>query len=144
MFGSRARYALRSLVYLAKQKPIAASSQHIAAALGASPKFIESILTDLAQRGLLTSQRGRQGGYRLARAPDSITVLDVLSAIGVRIGGVDCSPENPACQGCATDAICPIRDLLRRSRTEVETLLTAQTLLSLAEASPFTDRADHP
>lgn len=136
MFGSRARYALRSLVYLAHQAPAARSSHRVAAALDASPKFIESILTDLAQRGLLQSRRGRYGGYRLASPAAGITVLEILSAIGVRIGGPDCSSDNPACHGCAADAVCPVRDLLQRSREEVEALLTTQSLFDLAAASP--------
>lgn len=144
MFGSRARYALRSLVYLAHQAPAARSSHLVAAALDASPKFIESILTDLAQRGLLQSRRGRYGGYKLASPAGAITVLEVLSAIGVRVGGPDCSVDNPACHGCAAETVCPVRDLLRRSRSEVEALLATQSLLDLATAgapAPYADGA---
>ncbi len=128
MFASRARYALRAALWLADRYPRFASAHRVAEGLAASPKFMESILTDLSHQGLLVSQRGRAGGYRLARPPASVSVLDIVNASGVRLWSHECSPDSPACQGCDRVATCKVRLLLADCRDALEASLAAQTL----------------
>lgn len=81
MFSSTAEYALRAVVYLATNRDVMWNSQAIADATKVSPKYISKILNDLVGAGLVTSQRGRNGGFVLAREPASISVLDVVNAV---------------------------------------------------------------
>src|ERR1035437_4713414 len=60
----------------AGDRPVTAEA--LASSQGLPPKFLESILNDLRRAGLLRSQRGAEGGYRLARAAKEITVADII------------------------------------------------------------------
>jgi Rrf2 family protein len=53
----------------------------LAAAQDIPPRFLQNILQQLRQRSLVLSQRGAEGGYRLARPPSDITIADILRAI---------------------------------------------------------------
>jgi Rrf2 family protein len=75
-------YALRAVIYLAvrsDRRPC--SVAEIAAREGVPKKFLEKIIQDLIHHGLVRSTRGAQGGYTLARAPESVTFKDVIEAI---------------------------------------------------------------
>src|SRR5271155_5028065 len=73
-------YGLRALLALtANGMPLTAES--LAAEQGLPPRFLGAILADLRRAGLVASQRGADGGYRLARPPEHITVADVIRAL---------------------------------------------------------------
>lgn len=97
------QYALRALTWLAA--PRAEGGYHlvsqIAAELDVPEPYLGKLLQALALAGTLESRRGRGGGFRLAVAPDSVSVLDVVEAIdGGRLerecvlGLDECSDEN--------------------------------------------------
>jgi Rrf2 family protein len=66
-------------------------------------KYLESILGELRRTGLLRSQRGPEGGYRLARPADAISIADVIRALDGELANVRGSrPENLAYVGSAT------------------------------------------
>jgi Rrf2 family protein len=66
-------------------------------------KYLESILGELRRTGLLRSQRGPEGGYRLARPADTISIADVIRALDGELANVRGSrPENLAYVGSAT------------------------------------------
>lgn len=73
-------YALRALFELARHRtvgPIKAAD--IARAQSIPLRFLETILAELRQAGFVTSRRGAQGGYQLAREPQALTVGEVIS-----------------------------------------------------------------
>lgn len=77
--SQQSEYALRAIFELSQKPPgelVKLSS--IAARQGIPPKFLESILASLKHGGFVDSRRGRDGGYRLARPADRITVGEVL------------------------------------------------------------------
>jgi Rrf2 family protein len=75
--SAKVDYAVRALCALADaDAPL--TSESLAHAQGLPAKFLESILNDMRRAGLLTSQRGPDGGYRLARPASEITVADVI------------------------------------------------------------------
>jgi Rrf2 family protein len=82
------RYAIHALVHMANQKksdPIA--SQHIAHARGISDRFLLKVLKFLVGAQILISVKGPNGGYRLAKSANEITMLDVLEAVDGPIRG---------------------------------------------------------
>lgn len=81
MFSSTAEYALRAVVYLATNHGGLSSSQAIAARTQVPPKYISKVLKDLVEAGVVTSRRGPNGGFILAREPDRISVLEVVNAV---------------------------------------------------------------
>ena len=79
---AKAEYAVRVMVHLASiepGKPI--KSEDLAAAQGVPPRFLIDILGELHSDGLVRSQRGREGGYSLARPADEICIADVLRCV---------------------------------------------------------------
>src|SRR5688572_19903713 len=78
---ARADYAVRAVCELASRRPGYATRHELAEAQGVPGKFLESILGDLRRAGMLDSQRGSSGGYRLARDPADIPLADIIRAI---------------------------------------------------------------
>ena len=75
---ARVDYAVRAAVELAAAAPGALTSERIATAQGIPSRFLQSILGDLQHARLVTSQRGREGGYRLALPPEEVSIARVM------------------------------------------------------------------
>ncbi len=76
--SAKVDYAIRAALELAAAHPHALKGEAVARAQGIPQAFLENIFADLRRAGLVHSQRGAQGGYRLARSPHEITVADVM------------------------------------------------------------------
>lgn len=79
--SAKADYALRAASELAAAGGGPVKGDALATAQGIPPKFLENILSDLRQSGLVRSQRGSEGGYWLARPAEKISVADVMRAV---------------------------------------------------------------
>ena len=79
--SAKADYALRAASELAAAGGGPVKGDALATAQGIPPKFLENILSDMRQSGLIRSQRGSEGGYWLARPADEISVADVMRAV---------------------------------------------------------------
>jgi Rrf2 family protein len=79
--SAKVDYAVRALVTLASRDGGPLPGGALAAAAGLPPKFLDGILAELRRAGIVASQRGSEGGYRLARAASAITIADVMRAI---------------------------------------------------------------
>jgi Rrf2 family protein len=80
--SAKSDYAVRAMLTLAAQetnRPV--KGETLATAQEIPVKFLENILVDLRRAGLVASQRGADGGYRLNRAAADITVADVIRAV---------------------------------------------------------------
>ena len=75
---ARVDYAVRAALELAAAAPDALTSERIASAQGIPPRFLQAILGDLQHARLVTSQRGREGGYRLALPPGEVSIARVM------------------------------------------------------------------
>ena len=75
---ARVDYAVRAALELAAAAPEAMTSDRIATAQGIPSRFLQAILGDLQHARLVTSQRGREGGYRLALPPDEVSIARVM------------------------------------------------------------------
>ena len=75
-------YAVTALVYLVREKPEApVAAIKMARVEGLPAQFLRTLLKPLVGAGILRSVRGPNGGYRLARAPKDITLLEVVEAV---------------------------------------------------------------
>ncbi len=142
MFNSKARYALRAMSQLAERAPRPATSAQLARRIGASTKFTEAILTRLAQHGLLDSQRGRTGGYRLAQPASEIDLWRVIAATYAWPPAPACSAYNRACDGCEDIAACPIRAAFEDADLALRHALASRTLDQLAAAPAPSESKD--
>jgi len=75
---ARVDYAVRAAVELAAAAPDSLTSERIAQAQGIPARFLQAILGDLQHARLVTSQRGRDGGYRLALPPEEVSIARVM------------------------------------------------------------------
>src|SRR3954452_25490402 len=99
--SARVDYALRALSELAAADGPRTVEQ-LSDAQRLPNKYLESILGELRRTGLLRSQRGPDGGYRLARPADAISIADVIRALDGELANVRGSrPENLSYVGAA-------------------------------------------
>ncbi|HEV7213348.1 MAG TPA: Rrf2 family transcriptional regulator [Blastococcus sp.] len=75
---ARVDYAVRAALELAAAAPDALTSERIATAQGIPARFLQAILRDLQHARLISSQRGREGGYRLALPAEEISIARVM------------------------------------------------------------------
>jgi Rrf2 family protein len=76
--SARVDYAVRAAIGLAAVAPASLTSDRIAQAQGIPARFLQAILGDLQHARLVTSQRGREGGYRLALPPAEVSIARVM------------------------------------------------------------------
>src|SRR4051812_46529205 len=82
MLNQTADYALRALIYLAHSPEDGYhQTRDLAAALNVPANYLGKILQQLGHRQIVESQRGMNGGFRLARLPDQVRLFDVLAAL---------------------------------------------------------------
>ncbi|HYA67578.1 MAG TPA: Rrf2 family transcriptional regulator [Acidimicrobiales bacterium] len=94
-------YGMRALLTLT-ELATSATAESLAEAQGLPAKFLGSILNDLRRAGIVTSQRGAEGGYRLARPPGAIAVADVMRALDGPLAEVrGLRPEHAHYEGAA-------------------------------------------
>lgn len=99
--SARVDYALRAMSELAAAEAPRTVDQ-LSAAQHIPNKYLESILGELRRDGLLRSQRGPEGGYRLARPAEAISIADVIRALDGELANVRGSrPENLEYAGAA-------------------------------------------
>jgi Rrf2 family protein len=101
--SAKADYAVRAVVELAAtadEKPVKA--ERIATAQGIPLNFLENILGELRHAGLVRSHRGAEGGFRLAKHAEDITVADVIRAVEGPLASVrGAPPEESEYQGAS-------------------------------------------
>lgn len=82
MLPKTAEYALRATVWLGRTPDKAESADQLAEAIQVPRRYLHKVLQDLVKAGLVRSQSGPGGGYRLDCDPEEISILDVINAVG--------------------------------------------------------------
>lgn len=128
--SAKTDYAVRAAVELAAVRDeLPLKSERIAQAQGIPLRFLENILVQMRQGGIVVSRRGAEGGYRLADPPDQITVADVIRAIDGPLAAVAGErPEKLGFDGTAE----PLRDVWVAVRASLRDVLEHVTLADLA------------
>ena len=130
--STKVRYGMRAMIELARQagdKPVMLRT--IAERQGLSEKYLEQLFTHLRTAGLVKSERGARGGYRLARSADKITALDIYMALGGEAELIECA-EHP--ERCDRHGDCPTIGLWRELGEALRRILAGKTLKELAAA----------
>ncbi|MDA3809561.1 MAG: Rrf2 family transcriptional regulator [Spirochaetaceae bacterium] len=98
--STRARYGMRALLEIAKSseenKPLVISQ--ISESQEVSQKYLETLLVQMRNEGILQSKRGKNGGYLLGRKAELITVLQVIEALDGPLDLVSCDNKGEFCQ----------------------------------------------
>ncbi len=117
----KCQYALRAVFELAKQSgqgPVNVAS--IAEAQAIPPRFLENILNQLKQSGIVESRRGKAGGYLLSRNPRELTMGEVIRLVEGPIDVVACN--GPEGAGCSLNGICVFLPVWERARQALESV----------------------
>jgi Rrf2 family protein len=129
--SAKVDYALRAMLELAAADGLV-KSERVAAAQGIPQKFLENILLDLRHAGLVSSQRGAEGGHALARPAAEISVADVIRAVEGPLATVrGARPEDVAYRGVAA----PLRDTWVELRSAMRGVLEGTSLAELVARS---------
>lgn len=118
-------YAVRAMAELAAAPDGPVTADALAERQAIPPKFLENILADLRRGGLVRSQRGADGGYRLARPAAAVTVADVIRAVEGPLADVHGTPpEEVAYSGAAAH----LRDVWIATRASLRGVLEEVTV----------------
>lgn len=107
---AKSRYAVVGMAELARSGDTPVPIATVAERRDIPVQFLEQLFSTLRRAGLLVSQRGVKGGYRLARDPEEITVLEVVQALDGRLG-----EEGKEAGGIWADGVEALRNVFTRS-----------------------------
>ncbi|MFO1189099.1 MAG: Rrf2 family transcriptional regulator [Alphaproteobacteria bacterium] len=134
MLSNKAKYALKALMYLIEHRertqiPIG----EIAEAENIPRKFLDAILLTLRKHGYLASAMGKAGGYRFARAPDSITVGEIIRVLDGPLAPIPCASRTAyrPCADCADVETCHVRLVMLDARDAIALVLDSTTLVQM-------------
>jgi Rrf2 family protein len=124
----KADYGLIALRHLATAQR-SVSAKDIADAYRIPVPLLSKILQKLVKSGLLISEQGTNGGYRLARDPHDITALEVIRTIDGPIILTHCFTEHAECD---QSDLCPVREPLRKVHEGILRLLSSITMADMS------------
>jgi Rrf2 family protein len=129
--SKKADYGLIAMKHLANHRQEhACSASEIAEEYGISATLMAKVLQRLAKQGLVAAKHGSSGGYQLARQPDCISALEVLTAIDGPVLITSCVTSHGNCD--ATDR-CSIKEPLQRVNESILGVLSTVTIAHLSE-----------
>ncbi|GGE00890.1 Rrf2 family transcriptional regulator [Aureimonas endophytica] len=130
MISQRSRYALRALLFLAREGGRSFPVAEIARCQSIPRKFLEQILLELKREGIVDSRRGKAGGYVLQRPADTITFGEVLRLLDGPIAPLPCLSRiaYQRCEDCADEGACEIRRVFARVANSARDILDRTTI----------------
>ncbi|MBK9098078.1 MAG: Rrf2 family transcriptional regulator [bacterium] len=131
IFSKKCEYGMQAILYLAAQeKGTLVSAEDISKVLKIPREFISKILQSLRESGLISSSKGKSGGFSLAKPASRIKLIDVVAAIdgldmfdSCVLGFPECSPTHP----------CPVHNTWGSLRNQTYDMLTSETIDKLKE-----------
>lgn len=138
----KADYCIRAALYLARaydtdREPV--KLKEIVAEMAIPESFAPQVLAELARQGIVVSKAGRDGGFRLARKPEEVTLLAIVEAGEGPIRTDRCVLGDGPCRW---DTICPLHETWQHTVAAVRGMLAETTLATLASADAALER-DH-
>jgi len=129
--SKKTKYALDALYVLSRHYGKGPTRVHTVADEESIPlKFLQAILLELRNRGLVTSKKGPVGGFELSRPPADITVGSVIRMIEGPLAPLPCAREtnHRRCDECKDELTCGTRIVMRRVRDAMAHILDSTTL----------------
>jgi len=136
MLSKKCQYAIHALIYLAEnQDRETLLIQEISDGKNIPKKFLEAILLELKKAGMLSSKKGKGGGYYLLQPPDKIKVLDVVRLFDGAVAMLPCVSLNfyESCGFCENEKKCTINLLFKQVRDATLKILSGNTIADLAK-----------
>ena len=132
--STKGRYGLRAMIDLAQySEHEAVSISSIAQRQSISESYLEQLVAKLRKAGLVQGIRGAQGGYRLARPSNQVSVGDVLRALEGKLEAVECSADTD--EGCQGSDLCVTKYVWQRINESIARTVDEMMLEQLVEES---------
>jgi len=131
MLTKKGKYGLKAMVHLAgRPEGEATLVNDIAKANGIPKKFLDTILGELRNAGLVFSKKGKGGGYTLARPAEEIMVGQVIRVLDGPLAPIACASKNSyrRCEDCADEERCCIRLIMLEARNAIAMVLDSRSL----------------
>lgn len=142
--STKGEYASRAMLELALR--FAAGPQHIrdiSAAQDIPERFLEQILLQLKRAGYLRSRKGPRGGYLLSRAPERISVAEVIRAMDGPLAPIDCVSVT-AHELCPKEEGCVLKGLWKETRDAIAGILERTTFADLVQRTKASRKTAPP
>ena len=150
--STKGRYGLRAVIDIAinsQEEAVALSS--IAERQNISMSYLEQLIAKLKKAGIVESKRGAQGGYLLAKSPDTISVGDILRALEGDLSPVDCAVLSEGTSTCQSSDLCVSKYVWKRISDSINSAVDALMLSELVdegkdlqEKHKYRDNKFHP
>ena len=125
-------YGTVVLAHLAGDPQSVCSAADVAAATGIGPPTVSKLLKSLARADLVSSTRGANGGYQLARDPSDISAADVIDALEGPVSITECSAADSHCD---YETVCSVGRSWRRINIAIRNALEDVSLIDLLRAN---------
>lgn len=140
MLSKKAQYALYALVCLAREQsngPLLI--RDIAEKEKLPRKFLEAILLELKTIGILSSRKGKGGGYLLRRNPEDVNMAEIIRHFDGAIALLPCATYRyyEECSHCKDEATCGIKSYVKDIRDETVKMMKNITLKDILEREKF-------
>lgn len=134
MLTAKAKYGLKALLYLASLPPgETAQASSIAETDNIPKKFLDAVLGELRNAGIVYSKKGPGGGYVLARGPDEIHVGHVIRTLDGPLAPISCASRTAyrPCRDCKDVKGCAVRIAMSKVRDAMSEILDGLTLADM-------------
>jgi Rrf2 family protein len=130
MLTKKSKYALKALLYLAKNEEQLVQISELSRQENIPQKFLENILLELRNHGLLYSKRGKDGGYKLGKTPEEITFGQIIRILDGPLAPIGCVSHiaYQKCDECVDEKTCNIRRIMKKVRDQTAEILDGTSL----------------
>ena len=132
--STKGKYGLYAMFYLAQHEGSGPQPLKAVAEIGVPEDYLEQLLGNLRRAGLVTTVRGAQGGYQLAKAPEYITVGDIIDATEGPLSISECISDEGCCHRSGE---CRTRRVWEYLSNSINGLLQSISLRDMLEQESF-------
>jgi Rrf2 family protein len=134
MLTKKGKYGLKAMMHLAGRPPGEPSLvTEIATANAIPKKFLDTILGELRNAGLVNSKKGKGGGYTLARSAQEIRVGHIIRILDGPLAPIQCASKTSyrRCEDCKDEKRCGVRLVMLEAREAIAAVLDNRTLADM-------------
>ena len=132
----RGDYAVRAMLALGRAGGARLSTPVMAGAMNIPVRFLPQVMGDLNRAGLVRSRAGRQGGYELARPPETISLLTIIEAVEGNTPRRTCILRGGPCRRAG---VCEVHQVFGSAQDALRGQLAAVSLGSLSTPAQLAD-----
>ncbi|WP_142846372.1 Rrf2 family transcriptional regulator [Telmatospirillum sp. J64-1] len=125
MLSNKAKYGIKAVLYLAQFEGEPVQIAAIAETQNMPKKFLDAILLELRNAGILRSKKGKGGGYTLALPARKITIGQIVRALDGPLAPIACASRNAfrPCDDCTSVDLCEVRAVMLEVRDAIAAVL---------------------